>query len=151
MLPSGALADLVFLSLHDLLGPTAFVGFASVAFAGGVYCFLQLPETKGRTLAQVQELLSSGGSAPAQGATSLQGVPDRPAPSEEEMIRPGAVGAAGRNHAAAAEARQTGTDAGEHSLTQCQAVQAGCCAASSTLLSWPNCLLSESGQWASHT
>ncbi|KAK9803469.1 hypothetical protein WJX73_005311 [Symbiochloris irregularis] len=84
---AGAVADLIFLSMHDLLGPVAFVLFAAVAFAGVVYCALHLPETKGRTLAQVQALL--GGK---EAAATAEGPPVEPAAHAEEMIRPTAPG-----------------------------------------------------------
>ena len=53
----GAVTDFTFLSLHGWLGPSAFLVFASVAAAGGVYVYRVLPETRGASLAEVQELL----------------------------------------------------------------------------------------------
>ena len=62
---AGAIANLVFLSLHSWLGYGSFLVFAAIAFAGGIYCAMVVPETKGRTLAEVQALLSGAqGSAP---------------------------------------------------------------------------------------
>ena len=59
MLPcAGAAADLAFLSIHSALGAGAFLLFGTVAAAGGIYCWAALPETKGRSLAEVQALLS---------------------------------------------------------------------------------------------
>ena len=55
---TGAAADLAFLSIHSALGAGAFLLFGAIAAAGGVYCWAALPETKGRSLAEVQALLS---------------------------------------------------------------------------------------------
>lgn len=55
---TGAATNLVFLSLRDALHGTAFLVFAGVAFAGGAYVWQALPETKGKTLADVQKLLA---------------------------------------------------------------------------------------------
>ena len=61
---AGAATDFTFLSLHDLLGASTFLVFAAVAAAGGLYVFRVLPETRGATLAEVQQLLGP----PAAGA-----------------------------------------------------------------------------------
>ena len=55
---TGAAADLAFLSIHSALGAGTFLLFGAIAAAGGVYCWAALPETKGRSLAEVQALLS---------------------------------------------------------------------------------------------
>ncbi len=55
---AGAAADLAFLSIHSALGAGSFLVFGAVAAAGGVYCWAALPETKGRSLAEVQALLA---------------------------------------------------------------------------------------------
>lgn len=55
---AGAAADLAFLSVHSVLGAGSFLVFGAVAAAGGVYCWAALPETKGRSLAEVQALLA---------------------------------------------------------------------------------------------
>lgn len=60
--PAGAVTDLVFLSLEDALGPFVFLLFAGVCLAGAVFVAAALPETKGRTLAEVQTLMASSGS-----------------------------------------------------------------------------------------
>lgn len=54
---TGALVDLVFLSLYEACGPWAFVIFAAVAAAGAGFVWACIPETAGRTLLEVQELL----------------------------------------------------------------------------------------------
>ena len=59
------MANLVFLSLHSWLGYGSFLVFGAIALAGGVYCALVVPETKGRTLAEVQALLA-GDKGPAR-------------------------------------------------------------------------------------
>lgn len=56
-LAAGAATDFTFLSLHSLLGSGAFLVFAAIAAAGGVYVYMVLPETRGATLAEVQQLL----------------------------------------------------------------------------------------------
>lgn len=56
---AGAVANLVFLSLHRWLGSASFLIFGSVAASGAVYCYLNVPETMGKTLAEVQVLLGS--------------------------------------------------------------------------------------------
>ncbi|GLC66745.1 hypothetical protein PLESTF_000469900 [Pleodorina starrii] len=58
---TGALTDLVFLSLHDLMGPHTFLLFAALCLAAAAYVAVLLPETKGRTLAEVQALLAAAG------------------------------------------------------------------------------------------
>lgn len=60
---AGFLADSCFLTLLNWFGPYCFLLFAAIAGAGGVYSFLKVPETKGKTLAEVQALLrGTGGS-----------------------------------------------------------------------------------------
>lgn len=54
---AGAVANLVFLSLHQWLGPFSFLVFGAVAGAGAVYCYLNVPETRGKTLAEIQAML----------------------------------------------------------------------------------------------
>ena len=65
---AGALPDLLYLTLHNWMGPASFVVFAGVAFFGCGYCHLHLPETKGRTLAEVQALLAKKGTAATSAA-----------------------------------------------------------------------------------
>ena len=90
----------MYLTLHSWLGPAAFVCFAGVAFAGCVYCHLQLPETKGRTLAEVQALLGGKGAAGAQSPTLAAA--SALGNAHEQMIRPSgeASGVVGRGAAA---------------------------------------------------
>lgn len=70
---AGAIANLVFLTLHTWLGYGSFLVFAAIAFVGGVYCAIVVPETKGRTLAEVQALLA-GDKGPAPDASAAGGV-----------------------------------------------------------------------------
>ena len=56
---AGAVANLVFLSLHDWFGSASFLVFGSVAAAGAVYCYINVPETMGKTLAEIQCVLGS--------------------------------------------------------------------------------------------
>ena len=55
---AGALPDLIMMTLHSWIGAASFLIYAGVAFAGGLLCWHNLPETKGRTLAEVQALLA---------------------------------------------------------------------------------------------
>jgi hypothetical protein len=55
----GAVVDLCFLSLETKLGGGAFVVFAVLAALSGVYVVICLPETKGRSLPEVQALLAT--------------------------------------------------------------------------------------------
>ncbi|PSC70824.1 inositol transporter 2 isoform B [Micractinium conductrix] len=55
---TGAVADTLFLTLHNLLGPFVFLLFALLAAAAGLYVAAVLPETRGRTLQEVQSLLA---------------------------------------------------------------------------------------------
>lgn len=57
---AGAVANLVFLSLHEWLGSASFLVFGGVAGAGAVYSYINVPETMGKTLAEIQCLLGSG-------------------------------------------------------------------------------------------
>ncbi|GIL91883.1 hypothetical protein Vretifemale_19472 [Volvox reticuliferus] len=69
---TGAFTDMVFLSLHDIMGSYAFMIFAVLCLASAVYVWLLLPETKGRTLAEVQALMvrDTAGRAAAAGGSS---------------------------------------------------------------------------------
>lgn len=66
---TGAVADMTFLTLHGALGPISFVIYAVIAVLGGVYVAAAVPETKGKTLLEVQELLRRDG-----GGSSRRGV-----------------------------------------------------------------------------
>lgn len=55
---AGAVADTVFLTLHDWLGPAVFLMYAALAAAAGLYVAAVVPETKGRSLQEVQALLA---------------------------------------------------------------------------------------------
>ncbi|KAI8468592.1 MAG: major facilitator superfamily domain-containing protein [Monoraphidium minutum] len=54
---TGSVVDLVFLSAYEACGAWAFAIFAAVAAAGAAFVAAAIPETKGRTLLEVQELL----------------------------------------------------------------------------------------------
>merc|ERR1712037_831536 len=54
---AGAVADFTFLSLMDFMGYWSFLIYAAICIAGGVYLQFKLPETQGKTLVEVQELL----------------------------------------------------------------------------------------------
>ena len=59
MFAGGALADLVFLLLHRVLGSYSYLVFGGVAGFGALFVFLFLPETKGKPLSEVQRLLAA--------------------------------------------------------------------------------------------
>jgi hypothetical protein len=46
------------LGLVNAAGAYSFLVFAGIAAASGVYVFLFVPETKGRTLAEIQAMLA---------------------------------------------------------------------------------------------
>lgn len=56
---TGAVADMMFLSLHSWMGPFAFGLYGIIAVAAAVYVYVAVPETKGRSLLEVQEVLAS--------------------------------------------------------------------------------------------
>lgn len=57
---AGFLADSLFLTLLKWFGPYCFLLYAGIAFAGGAFSFMYVPETMGRTLTDVQAILSRG-------------------------------------------------------------------------------------------
>ncbi|KAK3261751.1 hypothetical protein CYMTET_29354, partial [Cymbomonas tetramitiformis] len=65
---TGALTNVVFLSLARALGSGAFLLFGGIALVSAIYVHVVLPETRGRRLADVQALLrDSGTSIPGLG------------------------------------------------------------------------------------
>jgi len=64
MFGCGAFTDLTFLSMESSLGGGAFVVFAFFAALSGCFVALFLPETKGRTLLEVQALLKTSALLP---------------------------------------------------------------------------------------
>lgn len=70
---TGAAADLAFLSIHSALGPWAFLLFALLAAAAGLHVAVAVPETKGRTLQEVQQLLAPGGGGGGSSGANLSG------------------------------------------------------------------------------
>jgi Sugar (and other) transporter len=56
---TGAVADMMFLSLHSWLGPFVFGLYGIIAIAAAVYVYVAVPETNGRTLQEVQAVLAS--------------------------------------------------------------------------------------------
>jgi hypothetical protein len=80
-LPAGAISDLLFLSIHSWLGPVAFLGYAAIAAGSGFYVAAYVPETKGKTLMEVQQLLAGadlfrGNEVTYQGDSRAAGTPD---------------------------------------------------------------------------
>ena len=57
---TGACADFVFLSAAEIFGAGAFALIALVCLAAGLYSALAVPETKGKTLAEIQRSFRDG-------------------------------------------------------------------------------------------
>lgn len=76
---TGAGADLLFLTIHNAMGAFAFLVYAAIAAAAAVYVLAAVPETKGRTLKEVQDLLR--GPQRCDGRASLIG-------TEKEVLVP---------------------------------------------------------------
>ena len=55
---AGAVTNVFFLSLHSWLGSGSFVLFGLIAWSGGLFVAARLPETKGRSLAEVQLVMA---------------------------------------------------------------------------------------------
>ena len=72
---AGAVANLVFLSLHEWLGSASFLVFGGVAGAGAVYSYINVPETMGKTLAEIQCLLGSGVEADDATVSNIEPLP----------------------------------------------------------------------------
>ena len=84
---AGALPDLIMMTLHSWIGAASFVIYAAVAFAGAVLCWQKLPETKGRTLAEVQALLAPRGASevPDQAGASAGAESGARVPADVEL------------------------------------------------------------------
>ena len=59
----GALTDAVFLEIMSVPGAGGFLVFAIIAAGGGMFVYLLLPETRGRTLEEVQAIFKNGARA----------------------------------------------------------------------------------------
>ncbi|KXZ50704.1 hypothetical protein GPECTOR_15g388 [Gonium pectorale] len=64
---TGAVTNFVFLSLEDAMGAAVFLLFAAICLASAAYVWALLPETKGRTLAEVESMLTQAGACGASG------------------------------------------------------------------------------------
>ena len=62
---TGAVADLLFLSYHSWMGAFSFLLYACIAAAAALYVIMVVPETKGRTLQEVQDMLALGKKHPS--------------------------------------------------------------------------------------
>jgi hypothetical protein len=60
---TGAITNFVYLTLVEELGVLAFVGFSCIAAGSALYVWRRVPETRGKTQAEVQALLSPDGGA----------------------------------------------------------------------------------------
>jgi len=56
----GSGADLLFLTIRNALGFGSFALYAVVSLAGGVFVYYFVPETKGKTLMEVQDSFNLG-------------------------------------------------------------------------------------------
>lgn len=86
---TGAAADLAFLGVRSALGPWAFLLYSLIALAAAAYVWAYVPETKGRTLREVQDLLSVKARQPAvaEGEGEQEGlVPPRSMRSVELQV-----------------------------------------------------------------
>jgi MFS family permease len=55
----GSVADMSFLTVRNVLGFSSFVLYSGISLLGGVFVHFFLPETRGKTLAEVQESFAS--------------------------------------------------------------------------------------------
>lgn len=53
----GSVADALFLTIRSVLGFGSFILYGFVSLAGGIFVYVSLPETKGKSLKEVQESL----------------------------------------------------------------------------------------------
>jgi MFS family permease len=65
---TGAVVNFVYLSLIEWMGGAAFGVFGLAAAASAVYVWARVPETKGRTLAEIQALLAPGAGGVSRGS-----------------------------------------------------------------------------------
>ena len=72
---AGAVANLVFLTLHDWFGSASFLVFGGVAAAGAVYCYINVPETMVKTLAEIQIMLGGDVKAGDPTVASVEALP----------------------------------------------------------------------------
>ena len=84
---AGAVANLVFLSLHEWLGSASFLVFGGVAGAGAVYSYINVPETMGKTLAEIQCLLGSGVEADDATVSNIEPLPRVQPPGDDGSRR----------------------------------------------------------------
>ena len=67
---SGAAANLAFLPVHTALGPWSFLVYAAVSAATGLLCWVRLPETRGRALADVSIAVAAAAAPGGGGCAS---------------------------------------------------------------------------------
>ena len=101
---AGFLADSLFLTLLKWFDAYCFLLYAGIAFAGGAISFVYVPETTGRTLAEVQVLLSKK----QRGLPGSQEDSQEPMPvSEAELSSQTSLRLASAGELPACEAGQT--------------------------------------------
>lgn len=130
---AGAITDLTFPLMFDSgLGGGTFLVYAGVAAASSVFVYFMVPETKGRTLQEVQQLM---GSAPAPGQRLMSQAPSLLLPgqwlrsSDPEPVgqshptASAAAGAGGLGHSGAAAA--AGGEAAQGSMQRVATTKGG--------------------------
>lgn len=69
---AGATVDFVYPSFVSALGSGAFATFAALAAVGGVFVYAFVPETRGLSLMEIQQMLQQGGLRWQEGALDEQ-------------------------------------------------------------------------------
>ena len=88
---AGAVVDSFFLSLVDAIGHSGALGLlAAVCLVGGAAVLWMLPETKGKSLLEVQRLMAPRRAPPAQPLRQSAGASDEEEAEEDENERRGA-------------------------------------------------------------
>lgn len=76
----------MFLTLLGWFGAYSFLLFGAIAALGGVYSYARVPETKGRTLSEVQAMITGSRVSSGQASEALEYPPESPATLE--TVRP---------------------------------------------------------------
>ena len=95
---AGAIANLVFLTLHLWFGSASFLVFGGVAAAGAVYCYINVPETMGKTLAEIQCMLGTDVKAGDPTVPNIEALPRVPL-SDTEEVRHSSIEVQQQDHA----------------------------------------------------
>ncbi len=90
---AGFFADSLFLTLLDWFGAYSFLLYGAVAAGGGLYSHMRVPETKGRTLAEVQALVAGKLLPVAAGGTAEAPLDPVAPPARDPPVSPSQAGA----------------------------------------------------------